>query len=109
MKASIRWEDIDRAKGLAILLVVMGHMARDGGMPPGAEWYASVSRCIYSFHMAFFMFLSGFVFFLSQYEKKAWPDYGGYIIGRLARFMPCLLYTSPSPRDRTRSRMPSSA
>ena len=23
--------------------------------------------------------------------------------------MPCLLYTSPSPRDRTRSRMPSSA
>ena len=25
------------------------------------------------------------------------------------RFMTCLLYTSPSPRDRTRSRMPSSA
>ena len=30
-------------------------------------------------------------------------DYGA----RLAK--PCLLYTSPSPRDRTRSRMPSSA
>ena len=27
----------------------------------------------------------------------------------LSRFQPCLLYTSPSPRDRTRSRMPSSA
>ena len=26
-----------------------------------------------------------------------------------ARFDACLLYTSPSPRDRTRSRMPSSA
>ena len=26
-----------------------------------------------------------------------------------ATFNPCLLYTSPSPRDRTRSRMPSSA
>ena len=25
------------------------------------------------------------------------------------RKQPCLLYTSPSPRDRTRSRMPSSA
>ena len=25
------------------------------------------------------------------------------------RFYTCLLYTSPSPRDRTRSRMPSSA
>ena len=24
-------------------------------------------------------------------------------------YFPCLLYTSPSPRDRTRSRMPSSA
>ena len=26
-----------------------------------------------------------------------------------AQLSPCLLYTSPSPRDRTRSRMPSSA
>ena len=26
-----------------------------------------------------------------------------------AELYPCLLYTSPSPRDRTRSRMPSSA
>ena len=30
------------------------------------------------------------------------------ILGTM-RFLPCLLYTSPSPRDRTRSRMPSSA
>ena len=29
--------------------------------------------------------------------------------GRLKSFGSCLLYTSPSPRDRTRSRMPSSA
>jgi len=27
----------------------------------------------------------------------------------MIRSYPCLLYTSPSPRDRTRSRMPSSA
>ena len=27
----------------------------------------------------------------------------------MARLITCLLYTSPSPRDRTRSRMPSSA
>eukprot|EP00657_Telonema_sp_P-1_P006477 TRINITY_DN2519_c0_g1_i1.p1 TRINITY_DN2519_c0_g1~~TRINITY_DN2519_c0_g1_i1.p1 ORF type:complete len:337 (-),score=23.18 TRINITY_DN2519_c0_g1_i1:101-1111(-) len=32
-------------------------------------------------------------------EKKKWYE----------MFLPCLLYTSPSPRDRTRSRMPSSA
>ena len=28
---------------------------------------------------------------------------------RLLKYLICLLYTSPSPRDRTRSRMPSSA
>ena len=33
---------------------------------------------------------------------QAAPDDGRYLY-------PCLLYTSPSPRDRTRSRMPSSA
>ena len=33
------------------------------------------------------------------------------VLGRMAmeRMLACLLYTSPSPRDRTRSRMPSSA
>ena len=33
---------------------------------------------------------------------------GSHDIWTSARY-PCLLYTSPSPRDRTRSRMPSSA
>ncbi len=31
------------------------------------------------------------------------------VLAGLAQRQPCLLYTSPSPRDRTRSRMPSSA
>ena len=30
-------------------------------------------------------------------------------INEIAKYQDCLLYTSPSPRDRTRSRMPSSA
>ena len=42
---------------------------------------------------------------------------GAFTLFELSRFdpsvpmghQPCLLYTSPSPRDRTRSRMPSSA
>ena len=37
------------------------------------------------------------------------PDSTGKIVGIDADFCRCLLYTSPSPRDRTRSRMPSSA
>ena len=39
-------------------------------------------------------------------------DFPRVILGVGAKSMadwPCLLYTSPSPRDRTRSRMPSSA
>ena len=39
---------------------------------------------------------------LRIYEAKPMPDWGGDL-------STCLLYTSPSPRDRTRSRMPSSA
>ena len=31
------------------------------------------------------------------------------MLDAIIRILPCLLYTSPSPRDRTRSRMPSSA
>ena len=34
---------------------------------------------------------------------------GGRSYGAVIRASLCLLYTSPSPRDRTRSRMPSSA
>ena len=42
----------------------------------------------------------------SPFEAKLANDY----FGSLAHtYSPCLLYTSPSPRDRTRSRMPSSA
>ena len=36
-------------------------------------------------------------------------DFGGAFPSGSVTFGPCLLYTSPSPRDRTRSRMPSSA
>ena len=41
--------------------------------------------------------------FRGQSENIGGPRvFGGQVIG-------CLLYTSPSPRDRTRTRMPSSA
>ena len=40
-------------------------------------------------------------------EELADPSVAVVDVGHLHE--PCLLYTSPSPRDRTRSRMPSSA
>ena len=40
----------------------------------------------------------------------AWTLFDGFLHQhRLTHLEPCLFYTSPSPRDRTRSRMPSSA
>ena len=47
---------------------------------------------------------------LTQNEDGAvGDDYQVELAGRYAKTYCCLLYTSPSPRDRTRSRMPSSA
>ena len=40
--------------------------------------------------------------FMPSYRAKKWD-------GQIKLYNICLLYTSPSPRDRTRSRMPSSA
>ena len=47
-------------------------------------------------------------------EGRGWSDIGYHFYVELdgtikIQTHPCLLYTSPSPRDRTRSRMPSSA
>ena len=41
--------------------------------------------------------------------EKGWIDAARRYAGNPKAFYFCLLYTSPSPRDRTRSRMPSSA
>ena len=47
---------------------------------------------------------------LGKQEVEVYPEYSSEKLGsRLNRFWPCLLYTSPSPRDRQKSRMPSSA
>ena len=45
--------------------------------------------------------------FLEAFRVVGGDDLGGG--SRTPAFIFCLLYTSPSPRDRTRSRMPSSA
>ena len=41
--------------------------------------------------------------------KTTGPLFTAKDVTRIAKHFNCLLYTSPSPRDRTRSRMPSSA
>jgi peptidoglycan/LPS O-acetylase OafA/YrhL len=56
--------DLDRAKGVAILLVVLGHIVA-AAPPAGAEWYEIPRYAIYRFHMPFFLYLSGYVAWLS--------------------------------------------
>ena len=55
--------------------------------------------------------LGGHISFEQCIEEMAEAGFAGSEIGNKYPRDPdiCLLYTSPSPRDRTRSRMPSSA
>ena len=65
------------------------------------------------------MWFERFVIIVSSLHRDFLPSSWGYFkpsfvdiltfAGTFGLFMTCLLYTSPSPRDRTRSRMPSSA
>ena len=48
-------------------------------------------------------------YFEIPFEKMNDKEYDAANQYKLALICTCLLYTSPSPRDRTRSRMPSSA
>ena len=45
----------------------------------------------------------------SKTKNSDFPEQVEKIANGFHDFISCLLYTSPSPRDRTRSRMPSSA
>ena len=82
-----RLEDIDRAKGLAILLVVFGHIvARQP--PTDNEWYVFAKTAVYSFHMAFFMFLSGVVYFSRLRAVSNVTEYFAAVSKRFVRLMP---------------------
>ena len=84
-----RLDDIDRAKGLAILLVVFGHIVPGAPavMPGGNDWYLAVQTWVYQFHMPFFMYLSGFVMVYSSAAATAPADYKAYLARRARRFL----------------------
>ena len=67
--ASSRVSEIDTAKGIGIVLVVAGHMVARDAMPHGNDWWLVFHEHLYSFHMAFFFFLSGYVFFLKPADQ----------------------------------------
>jgi fucose 4-O-acetylase-like acetyltransferase len=69
--------DLDRAKGLGILLVVIGHLVARNS-PRDNDWYIALKHALYHFHMPFFMYLSGYVVFLTgaaRITPAQWPDF----------------------------------
>jgi fucose 4-O-acetylase-like acetyltransferase len=78
--------DVERAKGLAIILVVLGHIvAREP--PVNNEWYVVLKSAIYTFHMPFFMYLGGLVFFHVGDALNPRPTYGSYLVRRAERLL----------------------
>ena len=59
-KKIVRVDEIDIAKGLGILLVIVGHLL------PEDSWMRQI---IYSFHMPLFMFISGGLFYYTKIRK----------------------------------------
>jgi len=84
---STRLTEIDRAKGLVILLVVVGHLVA-GEAPQGNAWFEQLVRIIYSFHMPLFMYLSGFVMLYTFKALDSKRSYFDYSFGKFKRLAP---------------------
>jgi len=87
----MRFRYIDRTKGLAILLVVVGHLIAREPPPGDVEWYEHLKHIIYTFHMPLFMAVSGLVYGLTW---KPAPTLGGDMTDarrRVLRLLPSYL------------------
>jgi fucose 4-O-acetylase-like acetyltransferase len=63
---SNRLTHIDVAKGICIILVVIGHYIPDNS----PQWYLTLIDVIYSFHMPLFMFASGLIYHATKKPVK---------------------------------------
>lgn len=64
-----RIDEVDIAKGIGILLVVIGHSIPDANTGIQNLWWGGIFKWIYSFHMALFMAMAGFLFW-NKVEKE---------------------------------------
>lgn len=66
---------VDYAKGIGIILVVYGHVARGlhgAGLTINESTFRTIDSVIYSFHMPLFFFLSGLFFLRSLMRLGSW-------------------------------------
>ena len=84
--------------GALVMWMAAGFTMLEAGLVQKKDVAEIVTKNLGLYSIACIMYLlCGFVL---MYPSGSWFD---------GSFLSCLLYTSPSPRDRTRSRMPSSA
>ena len=69
-----RRDDLDLAKGLGIFLVVFGHIAARQ-QSAGNSWYTCAQTAVYTFHMPFFLYLSGYVAFMTGAARTNFPKW----------------------------------
>ncbi len=77
---------IDVAKGLGMLLVVYGHLVQ-AASPGETAWYATTRDVIYTFHMPFFLYLSGYVFFLTGAHRRIGAAWRSLVASRADRLL----------------------
>ncbi len=68
-----RLEWVDIARGFAIILVVMGHVVssyHEAGLYETSDFMNFICKFVYSFHMALFILLSGFLYSRSDSRKS---------------------------------------
>jgi len=79
--------DLQRAKGVAIFLVVLGHVKVDA-FPAGNNWFVWLWNVVYSFHMSFFMFITGLIMFYTYPRMQSFVDYVHFIKKKSRRLVP---------------------
>lgn len=75
----MRLREYDLAKGIGIILVVLGHFFPEGS----PNWYAVMRQVIYSFHMPLFLFVSGFVYMHTRRDIS----YGAFLMKKVKRIV----------------------
>lgn len=66
-----RYETIDIARGIAIVLVVIGHYST----PQMPEYLHIPHEVIYMFHMPMFLFVSGFLCIATYKPKQTYSQF----------------------------------
>ena len=84
--------DVKIATGIAIIFVVIGHLASRGEI--GIDLYVNLKRVIYKFHMPLFLFLSGYIAYYTYQPIKSKNDYFSFIKKKFIRLFPAYLIMS---------------